>query len=191
MTTKICRRSDCSLGGLPQPIEVFAIDKTRPDGRHPYCRSCRTALAANRLAKSADAREKTREAQARYRASETGRERIRAHYTSREYRERVNEYARDYAKRPEVREKLAEKRKAYDERNQLKVCARRAVVRALRTGVLTKPPKCEWCGLVAGSSALEGHHWKGYEPEEWLSVKFVHADPCHLQAHQLPPGEWR
>lgn len=191
MTTKVCRRADCPLAGQPQPVEHFAVDRNRPDGRHPYCRTCRSAEAAQRKARSPEARASARAANARYRESEHGREHIRAYYTSPEYRERTNEYQRSYAKRPEVKEKLAEKRRAYSERNQRKERARHAVARALKTGALVKPLACDWCGGPAAPADLEGHHWRGYEPQFWLDVKFVHADPCHLQSHALPPGEWR
>jgi hypothetical protein len=38
--TKTCARVSCKLAGQPQPINNFALDKGRPDGRCPRCRVC-------------------------------------------------------------------------------------------------------------------------------------------------------
>lgn len=55
--------------------------------------------------------------------------------------------------------------------------ARSAVNNAIRDGRLTKPSKCEYCGIE--SSALTGHHYDYSRPldVEWL------CSSCHAAAH--------
>jgi hypothetical protein len=61
-------------------------------------------------------------------------------------------------------------RERYPERKH----ARDAVYRALKTGELVKPLKCQDCGNVA---YLEGHH-ESYASTDWLIVRWL-CKPCH------------
>jgi 5-methylcytosine-specific restriction endonuclease McrA len=61
-------------------------------------------------------------------------------------------------------------RQRYPERKH----ARDAVYRALKTGELVKPLKCQDCGKVA---YLEGHH-ESYASTHWLIVVWL-CKPCH------------
>ncbi len=58
--------------------------------------------------------------------------------------------------------------------------AHAAVQKALKSGKLIKPEKCELCGVVA---PLEGHHYKGYAKEFRLVVQWL-CCPCHDKIHK-------
>ena len=62
-------------------------------------------------------------------------------------------------------------RERYPERKH----ARDAVYRALKTGKLIKPGKCEDCGEE--TARLQGHH-ESYEPDEWLDINWL-CRRCH------------
>jgi hypothetical protein len=42
----------CARCGIEKPLEVYNKDKSHPDGKHPYCRSCRTEC--NRLRRNSN-----------------------------------------------------------------------------------------------------------------------------------------
>lgn len=53
---------------------------------------------------------------------------------------------------------------------------------ALRQGKLTRPERCELCNhipkpLKNGQSGLRMDHYKGYDRENWTTVKFI-CIPC-------------
>ena len=62
-------------------------------------------------------------------------------------------------------------RERYPERKH----ARDAVYRALKTGKIIKPDKCEDCGTETNN--LQGHH-ESYEQDKWLDVKWL-CRKCH------------
>ena len=62
-------------------------------------------------------------------------------------------------------------RERYPERKH----ARDAVYRALKSGKLIKPNKCQDCGTETDD--LQGHH-ESYEPDKWLHVKWL-CRKCH------------
>lgn len=190
MNTKICSDKRCKYNGAPQPITNFCKDKQFKDGLHVYCRSCRSRRSKELRERDPSVAERARLATMRYRETEHGKQRIKSYYTSSEYREHANAYAREYTKRPEVRVSLAMKQARYRTRNSLKDRARRVTVYALRSGQLTKTDYCEWCGKPSVAALLEAHHWRGYDPDHWLDVKFVHADPCHLACEAVKPENW-
>ncbi len=55
-----------------------------------------------------------------------------------------------------------------------------AVARAIKSGKLIKPEKCELCGEV---KPLEGHHYKGYSKEFRLVVQWL-CSLCHDSIHK-------
>lgn len=59
--------------------------------------------------------------------------------------------------------------------------AREALKREIKIGRIARPDKCELCGRECKP---EGHHYKGYERENWLVVQFV-CKVCHCRV------EWR
>jgi hypothetical protein len=59
--------------------------------------------------------------------------------------------------------------------------ARYAVSNAVRDGKLHRPNKCQKCNKRDWGikrSMIEAHHYKGYEPENWLVVEWLCTD-CH------------
>ena len=188
MDTKICPRPGCRFNRSPQPIDQFCKDSKTSDGHAVYCRTCAADRARERM-KSPEAKELARQANARYYASDHGRARIRATYTSPEYREKVNEYAKEYSKRPDVKLKLAMKVAAYRTRNALKHRARKVCTLAILSKKIVQPDHCEWCNGPALPKELQAHHWRGYDPEHWLDVKYVHRT-CHLKCEKVKPEDW-
>lgn len=75
----------------------------------------------------------------------------------------------------------------------LRILARAAVQRALKTGALVKAIKCEKCSKTPGTDAIgrskiQAHHYKGYEHAlkvQWLCLR------CHRSADAqcVPRGE--
>lgn len=61
--------------------------------------------------------------------------------------------------------------------------ARLAVHRALRKGVLKRQP-CTQCGSTRN---VDGHHYRGYEREHWLDVRWL-CRKCHAQEHHGDTG---
>lgn len=47
--------------------------------------------------------------------------------------------------------------------------------KAVRSGRLIRPDRCEGCGMVG---PVEGHHYKGYAREHQLTVQWL-CKPCH------------
>lgn len=74
--------------------------------------------------------------------------------------------------------------------------ARIAVNLALEQGRLTRPPTCERPGCTR--KAEEAHHHKGYEPENWLTVRWLcatchyheHSDVIEFNGRELTVKEW-
>jgi hypothetical protein len=95
-----------------------------------------------------------------------------------------------YAKRPGGRDTPYHKRamkarskrwaKKYPEKDKTKALVRKAI----RTGELVKPNRCEKCGDIPlphknGQSRIEGHHADYSKP---LDVTWL-CSPCHLKLH--------
>lgn len=57
-----------------------------------------------------------------------------------------------------------------------------AIQRALKTGRLTRPTRCEVCGALGRTIA---HHHKGYAPRYRLAVLWL-CNSCHGYAHSQP-----
>lgn len=51
--------------------------------------------------------------------------------------------------------------------------AMRAVVLAVRLGLLVKADSCAEEGVHSAVGKLEAHHYLGYAPEHWLDVKWL------------------
>lgn len=187
MSERICKHRDCLHQGMPQSVDQFGKDATRSDGIHPYCRDCRSRISRERMANSESAKLKAREASAKYRAKPEASEKASAYYF--EHKADYRRRERERTKRPDVLAKLAEKRRAYTERNQLKECARKAINYNIRKHRIVRPDLCQWCGLPSNGEILEAHHWRGYDPDFWLDVRFVHAS-CHVACESVDPADW-
>ena len=188
MDYKICKSPGCSFNGEPQPIDHFCKDRRTKDGYHPYCRSCRAEITRARLITNPDAKARALEASRRYQKTAYGKKKYHDYYMAHKSLYRESERKRN--RRPEVKKQRAAKAAAYREHNKLKECARHAAKYALARGILVKPQFCQWCGNPAKPEELEIHHWQGYEPQFFLSVKFVHSDPCHTLCEGKSVSEW-
>jgi len=186
MKTKICIHSDCPFGYIPQPISNFCKDKTKPDGHHTYCKTCRTRIARIRMEDNPSAKEKNRQAQIRYRNTEHGNKKQKKYYL--EHKSEYREREKSYQQRPDVKAKHAEKMKKYRQRNKPKERARQVINYAIKKGYIAKPSICDWCKKPA-NGILEIHHWKGYAVSHWFDVKFVHSK-CHDLVENLSPKDW-
>ena len=51
------------------------------------------------------------------------------------------------------------------------------------------PDHCEWCKEPATPKELQAHHWRGYDPDHWLDVKYVHR-ACHFKCEKVKPEDW-
>ena len=78
-----------------------------------------------------------------------------------------------------LREWRNENNKTWHKRNPDKVAAKKAVHKAIRKGILTRPDTCSECGAL---DRIEGHHDSYYE-EDWLSVRWLCHD-CHEKWHR-------
>jgi hypothetical protein len=183
METKIC--SKCSA---ERPISEFCVDKSRPDGKHPWCKECRAASAKHRMLTDPLARQSAREAVRRYRQTEKGKAYNRNYYQI--HKKQFREWEQIRNKRPDVKEYLANKQRLYRLRNPEKENARHAVYSAVRFGHLARSKFCEWCGgAFQDGDEVEIHHWHGYDPEHWLDVKFVHV-VCHRNCENALEKDW-
>jgi sarcosine oxidase gamma subunit len=63
------------------------------------------------------------------------------------------------------------------EDRELRVRARQAIATALRRGVISRQP-CEVCG----EARSQAHHAAGYEPDQWLVVRWL-CRRHHVAAH--------
>lgn len=77
------------------------------------------------------------------------------------------------------RRKNPELSNSYRKRHPEKYKAHSAVSNAVRDGRLEKLSACEKCGC--DDKKLHGHHWQGYNKENWLNVKWL-CPPCHKQS---------
>jgi hypothetical protein len=160
------------------PITDFAADKTRRDGVHCWCNSCRHKSYSSRYANK------------KYR-SRLNAKNLQWH---RENREASLAYKREYGKLPRViaAVRLAAKawdagpsgrawRKAWRRENAEKMRAHHAVRCAVKSGKLVRPEICSSCRRPCKAQA---HHHKGYQEEHWLEVEWLCAK-CHYRARDV------
>lgn len=73
---------------------------------------------------------------------------------------------------------LASSRRAYKKHHQ-KALARAAVGSAIKTGKLHRPNICSKC---KSNCAPQAHHYKGYDKENYLKIKWL-CKYCHTKEH--------
>lgn len=82
--------------------------------------------------------------------------------------------------RPGYDAKRAKQRRTRDpERAKLMRRVNFAIHRAVRDGKLIRPDSCSECGTPCKP---EAHHFKGYEKEFWLVVRWL-CRKCHMATH--------
>lgn len=113
MTIKCCKKC-----GEERQLDEFPNDKSRKDGKHPYCKPCMRAKTRE-WKKSDPERAKASDAQWRRANREKVRQSDKRYYE--QYRERVKEYSANY--RRENRERANACKSAWAKRNPDKVRA--------------------------------------------------------------------
>lgn len=187
ISEKRCKHPECTFAGVTQPIDQFSRDSSRKDGRHPYCRSCRTRLQSIRM-QDPEARNRAREATRKYDTSDKGKATRRQYHA--EHMDQFREKSRRFRQTEHGRQQRDIQRQRYHERNKAKDAARFAVAYAIRKGTLVVPDTCQWCNKPMSRVDAEAHHWRGYDPGCWLDVKFVHGRPCHLECEFVDESDW-
>jgi len=91
---------------------------------------------------------------------------------------KIREYDRCRDSMPHRKAKRKEYHKRYIEAFPEKYKANHKVNNALRDGKLSRPDKCDGCGIECKPHA---HHWS-YEEEHWLDVEWL-CVVCHMQLH--------
>lgn len=176
----------CIECGEVKPISEF--DRKTKDRHHPRCRPCRRKTRAYRG--------EYESRRIRYRIDVWRNERrlvltedaIRTRARWREFEERVRRALNPKKPARTIEEQRAAWREyqAWRRREQPeRAAARRAVQRAVERGRLSKPDRCQVCGMVVPAELLHGHHYRGYEPRFHLDVQWL-CIACHVKAE----GSW-
>lgn len=158
----------CAECDQPQSLDQFYNDQSRRDG---LTRLCRTCDAKRHRKRWRDNREKMR-----------ARSRQRYHKNLAENRERGAERRR--SERGKAINRLAVKR--YAERNQHKRAAHLEVRRAIATGILPRPDRCELSHLGNCSGRIEYHHDDYSQPLEVRALCVDHHAAEHHKPRSIP-----
>lgn len=153
----------CSVCGKEKPLSEFHRHKETADGRRGSCKAC--WLAATKKWGS-----ENKDKVCGYAAGQRARNPEATAARVAKWRSENRGYIASYNR---------EKRIA----NPLEYAARDALGGAIRTGALVRGP-CSICGMtprvVNGRNRIEGHHWKGYDRENWLEIQWL----CRLHHAQ-------
>lgn len=158
----------CSKCGETKPLDSFYRQRARKDGRFPHCKACNREQAREWREKNPD---RKAEHQQRYRQ----RHPKKSAEQHRRYQRRY--HLRYPGKRTEIRQR-------HRRSNPLKNQARAKLYRAVQSGKIEKPQKCEGCGSAPPDpSELHGHHADYSKPldVEWL------CGECHVERHREEP----
>lgn len=158
----------CSVCREQKPATAFASDRAKPDGLFRMCRACD---ADRRKKRWAENREHLKaKSRIRYRADlETNR--------AKSAERRRSERGRAINRRAVA---------SYRERNAAKRAAHHAVRRALASGEVVKPNRCERAELGQCCGRIEAHHADYGKPLEvtWLCIHH------HNEAHTAERPMW-
>jgi hypothetical protein len=173
METKPCSRCQSVL-----PLTEFHRSKIHPPYfRRPECKACRRPQEAERR-KRDGYKEYMKEAQRKFLATPHGKAKRREYSRA----EGTRKYQREYAKRPEQRERVRIYRSEYRRRPEVQARekSRNKVKWAIESGAI--PPvselSCRYCGNVA-----RHYHHPSYLLENWLVIVPV-CTKCHGLIHR-------
>jgi hypothetical protein len=95
------------------------------------------------------------------------------------------EKGRQRRQKPENKEKIAARNRAYLAQHPDQKRAHDAVGKAIQSGRLIRPSVCTHCLRERGltQTKIEGHHHHGYDRAHWLDVQWV-CKVCHLVVEQ-------
>lgn len=131
----------CSKCKTEKSLEEFPNDRSRKDGKFPYCKSC------NR-----------KNARKHYEGNRAGcQKRARDRY----YADHEKALAKRAAYRKRNRSRLSSAQTQYAQDGKCdpdKQRARWKLQRAVRTGKVQKPKNCESCGVEVEKDKMAGHH---------------------------------
>ena len=144
----------CSRCKEEKPLDEFHHNCSQNDGYAHYCKECACAY------------------QREYATRPHVQARLDKYYQSDAFKESQRRYQQSKKGRKfqrERRQRIKQKKKAQN-----------AVYRAIQSGELVRPERCEKCGA---QERLEAHHYKGYSDENVLDVQFL-CISCHNKAHK-------
>lgn len=148
----------CTRCGQCVPLPGFVKDKRRRCGYAAWCKGCQNSYA--------------REYAARPHAHAKKAERARIYRQTEAHRQSDSRYMGSEAGKQAMAR--------YRSENRQKVAARRAVRRAIESGVLLPPAQCCRCGLAA----KEYHHYAGYEQHCAMMVVPL-CKQCHVAYEKI------
>jgi hypothetical protein len=157
----------CGRCKLEKPIEEFFRNSARPDGHEQYCKQCSSANRKERYWNNHQ-----QELQSSRRYSETH----RAEKAAR---------GRQYAKANRKRERAY--RLAHLDETRALSRAHMAVLRAIKSGKLVRPDRCENCKSI---DRVDAHHHIGYDTANLLNVTWL-CHSCHLRLHRSGDAVYR
>lgn len=181
----------CRGCGRAKPLDDFARDNWKKDGRGSYCKPCKAArhrawVKKDRIKRPEYYREMDRAHYARHANKLAEKSRRRRQMASEEQREAKRERERARRQTPEWKEQ----RRLYliqncDERRMRKR-VEKAVATAKYKGDLVKPARCECCGV--STEDLHAHHedYRKALDVIWLDAschQFWHAERKRLGLH--------
>lgn len=167
MNRKTCRRC-----GVLRDLEMFQLNPQSKDGRHIYCRKCRSEYV--RLLRQRDPK-KTAEAARQYYLKN----KARADAYASQWRARNADLWNSYSSAWQKSDRGREWRRQYRSLRKDKERGRWAVKRAIETGTLSRPNHCESCQKKCHPDA---HHHKGYDRDNLLNVQWL-CRRCHNLLH--------
>jgi ribosomal protein S27AE len=166
----------CSRCFFEKPINEFSLNNGKKDGHQTYCKLCKSILNKDYKTKNAD---KLKEYQLKYYSENAQKLAIKNRFRALEYRKIVN-------LDPIKKERLAEQRRIsagnHFHKFPEKIAARKAVFKAINSGVLVRPDVCSECGKM---DEIQAHH-DSYAPEHRLNVRWL-CKKCHSTYHRKYP----
>jgi len=167
---------NCSKCGVAKDATEFYRRAAAKDGLQRWCKACHLGAVMAKYWADPGVKRKTAERNlARYHTDPVYRDKVKAAKKTAKY----IEWKRKHNQTPAAREL----QRLYRERHRVKILARTAVKNAIGRGDIHKPLTCQHPGKYAPqcSGRIEGHHHKGYDPENWLEVEWL-CRTCHTAA---------
>ena len=150
--TKVCCKCKTE-----KPVDLFSRSKNQKEGRHPYCKKCKSNYYFKNAALIGQ----------KYRIKRL------------EYYQKIKSDPEKYAKlRISARKRL----NAFKLRHPMRVKANSKVLGAILSGKIVRPNECSSCGCQCKP---EAHH-DSYEKSQWLVVRWL-CRPCHCAYHRKYP----
>lgn len=143
----------CTICKNNKTEDSFYKDKRKKDGLYSSCKECSTIYSKTWIKNNKEKRNENSKLWAR-------KNREKVNLTNKKWRE-------------QNKEKLKDIYKNYKKRNPEKCKARYLLNLAVKKGIIIKPDKCEICLTKASGYKLRADHYKGYEKENKLIVRWI------------------